>query len=333
MHRNIEEEHSNTLVEDPKIDLLQTGANGVKRRSDMTRRKSRIIGALLRWYRKNGRPLSWRYEKDPYRILVSEVMLQQTQVARVSTKYPEFLKKFPTLDRLARARTSDVIRIWRGLGYNNRALRLQKLSKIVVQDFGGKLPENIEDLQSLPGIGRYTAHAVACFAFGQRVPVVDTNINRVLGRLSPQRRKLPTLQATEMWALAEYHLPRTNTHNWNQALMDLGAAICIAAIPRCELCPLKRLCPSAHMKRQRAARAPRREPGRHGIPNRIYRGKAIEVLRDLKPGRSITSSSLARRIMPEYTERDRRWYLLLLQNLERDGLMKLRGRTRISLPD
>ena len=260
-------------------------------------------------------------------------MLQQTQVARVSTKYPEFLRKFPTLDRLARARTSEVIRTWRGMGYNNRALRLQKLSKIVVQDFGGKLPENIEDLQGLPGIGRYTAHAVACFAFGQRVPVVDTNIQRILSRLYPQRKVLPILQTADMWALAEYHLPRTNAHDWNQALMDLGAAICLAAIPRCELCPLKRLCPSAHMKRQRAARSPKREPGRHGIPNRIYRGKAIEVLRDLKPGGSITSSALARRIMPEYTDQDRRWFVLLLQNLERDGLMKLRGRTRISLPD
>lgn len=305
----------------------------MKRQSDIIGQRSRIIAALLRWYRKNGRSLSWRNEKDPYRILVSEVMLQQTQVASVSTKYPEFLKKFPTLDRLARARTSDVIRIWRGMGYNHRALRLQKLSKIVVQDFGGKIPKNIEDLQSLPGIGRYTAHAVACFAFGQRVPVVDTNIKRVLGRLCPRRKSLPTLQATEMWALAEYHLPRTNTHDWNQALMDLGAAICMAAIPRCELCPLKRLCPSAHMMRQRAARAPKREPGRHGIPNRMYRGKTIEVLRDLKPGRSITSSALARRIMPEYTERDRRWYIVLLQKLERDGLVKLRGRTRISLPD
>ena len=305
----------------------------MKRRSDRIRRRSRIIAALSRWYRNNGRLLPWRNETDPYRILVSEVMLQQTQVARVSTKYPEFLRKFPTLYRLAHARTSEVIRIWRGMGYNNRALRLQKLSKIVVQDFGGKLPENIEDLQSLPGIGRYTAHALACFAFSQRVPVVDTNISRILSRLYPQRKVLPTLQTSEMWALAEYHLPRTNAHDWNQALMDLGAAICIAAIPRCELCPLKRLCPSAHMKRPRAARPLRREPGRYGIPNRIYRGKAIEVLRDLKPGGSITSSALARRIMPEYTERDRQWHILLLQNLERDGLVKLRGRTRISLPD
>jgi A/G-specific adenine glycosylase len=305
----------------------------VKRQSDAKRRRSRIIAAVQRWYRKNGRSLAWRNEKDPYRILVSEVMLQQTQVARVSTKYPEFLKKFPTLGRLARARTSEVIKIWRGMGYNNRALRLQKLSKIVVQDFGGRLPEIIEDLQSLPGIGRYTAHAVACFAFGQRVPVVDTNIKRVMSRLYPQSTKLPTLGRTDMWALAEYHLPRTNAHDWNQALMDLGAAVCRAAIPRCELCPLKSLCPSAYRIRTRATRTPKREPGRRGIPNRIYRGKAIEVLRDLEPGRSIASSALLRRILPEYTERDRRWYLLLLRNLERDGLVRLRGRTRISLPD
>ncbi len=121
-------------------------------------RRLRIIASVLRWYRKNGRSLPWRGERDPYRVLLSEVMLQQTQVSRVLLKYPHFLRTFPSLTKLAHARPSAVIKAWRGMGYNNRSLRLQTLARTVMQDFGGRIPYNIVDLQSLPGIGRYTAH-------------------------------------------------------------------------------------------------------------------------------------------------------------------------------
>jgi A/G-specific adenine glycosylase len=305
----------------------------MKRFAEPENRKRKIITALLRWYRQHGRELPWRNEKDPYRILVSEVMLQQTQVARVMAKYPEFLRKFPTFRKLAHARTSAVIRSWRGMGYNNRALRLQALSRIVVADVGGKLPQNVEDLLQLPGIGRYTAHAIACFAFGQRVPVVDTNIARVFGRLHPVHKGKSLRPTAEVWTLASQHLPRSNAHDWNQALMDLGATICTAARPRCEICPLKLLCPSAHSKPRKVSRRSRREPGRNGIPNRIYRGKAIEILRDLRPGESMNSSSLARKVLGGYSGEDRRWFLALLRSLERDGLVRMRGRARISLPE
>ena len=296
-------------------------------------RKSKIIPALLRWYRKHGRELPWRNEKDPYRILVSEVMLQQTQVARVQAKYPEFLKKYPTFKKLASARTSDVVRAWRGMGYNNRAIRLHALSQKVVREHGAKLPHRIEDLGKLPGIGRYTAHAIACFAFGKKVPVVDTNVFRVMARLYPvnKRRILPSPDL--VWELAGFHLPRANVHDWNQALMDLGSTICTAARPRCESCPLKRYCPSAHAAPRKLLRRSRIEPGRNGIPNRIYRGKAIEVLRDLKAGASMNSASLARKIVTYFTPQDRPWFRSLLQSLERDGMVRMRGKTRISLSD
>jgi A/G-specific adenine glycosylase len=304
----------------------------MRRNSTTTRPDANISTALLRWYRKNGRSLPWRNEKDPYKILVSEVMLQQTQVSRVLLKYPEFLAKYPTFRRLAQARVSDVIRTWRGMGYNNRAIRLRSLAQTVVRDFGGRLPETVEALQTLPGIGRYTSHAIACFAFGQRVPIVDTNIARVFNRLFPARRR-PTRLTREIWTLAEDQLPRSNVHDWNQGLMDLGAMVCTVSKPRCESCPLKASCPSAHTARRSAPRLSGAEPGRKGIPNRIYRGKAVEALRNLKRGGSMNSSALARAVIPDYSARDRRWFAALLQTLERDGLVRRHGRTRISLPD
>jgi A/G-specific adenine glycosylase len=305
----------------------------MRRSTHPENRKRRIISALLRWYRRDGRELPWRNEKDPYRILVSEVMLQQTQVARVQTKYREFLREFPTFRRLAEARTSEVIRTWRGMGYNGRALRLHLLSKIIVREFGGKLPSDIESLRKLPGIGRYTAHAIACFAFRQQVPVVDTNIIRVLGRLYPVQSNGALPGPEIVWKLAAAHLPRSDAHDWNQALMDLGATICTAARPRCEICPLRSLCPSAHAAPRMVLRRSRVEPGRNGIPNRIYRGKAIDILRDLKPGKSMSSLSLARKIATDFSERDRPWFRSLLESLERDGMVRMRGQTRISLPD
>ena len=148
-------------------------------------------------------------------------MLQQTQVNRVEQKYPEFLRRFPTFRSLASARTSNVIRAWAGMGYNNRAIYLQQTALRVVREFNGRLPRDINVLQRLPGIGRYTANAIACFAFGHQTAVVDTNVRRVLSRLFPLQ-----MQTMDEWDLAEWILPKGNAYDWNQALMELGGALC-----------------------------------------------------------------------------------------------------------
>ena len=296
------------------------------------KRKSLLTAKVLRWYRKNGRQLPWRNEDDPYRVLVSEVMLQQTQVSRVLTKYPRFLKRFPSLRKLADAKTSDVIKAWEGMGYNNRALRLQRLAVTVLDEHRGRIPGNIQELEALPGIGRYTAHALACFSFGQQVPVVDTNIKRVLTRLRFPQRRRPAPKEEDIWDLAESLLPRRQSHDWNQALMDLGATICTAARPKCDLCPLVDLCPSAHRVDTRI-RTPRKpEPKRDGIPNRIYRGRVIQAFRELRTRGGMAPTALARKIKPDFTSVDRRWFASLIRGLQKDGLIQIRAGNRISLP-
>lgn len=288
------------------------------------RHQSKITGAVLRWYGRNGRDLPWRQEHDPYRILVSEIMLQQTQVNRVLELYPRFLERFPTFRSLANARPSSVIRAWRGMGYNNRALRLQQTARTILQEHGGALPGSVETLQQLPGIGRYTAHALACFVFKKPLPVVDTNIVRVLSRFMP--RALPLNRSgkgggDDVWAVAGSILPRRHAWRWNQALMDLGATICTASNPRCGACPVATLCPSSFRVERRVPGRKKVEPGREGIPNRLYRGKVVEVLRNLHGGRFLSFSQLALKVKPNYTLRDRRWLHGILSGLERDGLV------------
>lgn len=294
--------------------------------------KSLLTANVVRWYRKNGRELPWRNESNPYRILVSEFMLQQTQVSRVLTKYPQFLKRFPSLKTLARAKTSDVIKAWEGLGYNNRALRLQRLAITVLNEHRGRLPGSIQELNALPGIGRYTAHALACFSFGQHVAVVDTNIKRVLARISPPNRRTPAPEE-DLWVLAESLLPQRHSHDWNQALMDLGATICTAARPKCGLCPLVKLCPSAHQVQGRKPGPAKSEQGRDGTPNRIYRGRTIQALRELRTRETMTFFALARKTKPDFKWVDRRWFASLLRDLQKDGLIHLRAGNRISLPE
>lgn len=270
-----------------------------------------------------GRVLPWRGEKNPYRILISEVMLQQTQVSRVLQLYPRFLKRFPDFATLKRARTSAVIRAWKGMGYNNRAVRLQQLARTVMDQYGGRLPRTIEELQQLHGIGVYTAHALACLAFGQNVAVVDTNIKRVLGRLFPAQ-----VEKSDIWTVAEHVLPNRNAHRWNQALMDLGATICVSANPKCGVCPVAKLCPSAFRIPRLKALPTKPEPSRNGVPNRIYRGRIVDALRHL-PNRSFVSSSvLGRKVMESFTLQDRNWLEQLMKGLEKDGLVVLKKTQR-----
>jgi len=286
---------------------------------------ARIHRLLLQWYKASARPLPWRATRNPYRILVSEVMLQQTQVSRVLEKYPRFLKRYPGLSSLARSTPAGVLRSWRGMGYNNRAIRLRHLAKTVMAMHNGVFPRTIEELQALPGIGRYTANAIACFAFGATVPVVDTNIRRVLARLFPRTA------AGDPWDTALRVLPVAHAYEWNQALMDLGSTFCRAVSPLCPDCPLKSVCPSASRVERPARRASRPEPGRRGIPNRIYRGRVVETLRTLKGRKGLSANVLARTVLPTYSPRDRVWFNHLLERLKQDGIISIRGRF-ISFP-
>jgi A/G-specific adenine glycosylase len=283
------------------------------------RRRSSIIQRIFRWYSRSARKLPWRGERNPYRILLSEVMLQQTQVSRVLEKYPQFLKRFPDFTTLARAKTSSVIRAWKGMGYNNRAVRLQQLARTVNGDWQGRLPRTVEQLQSLPGIGKYTAHALACLAFNQRVPVVDTNVNRVLGRLFPAQAK-----RMDIWKLAELTLPKQRADEWNQALMDLGSTLCNSSSPKCDTCPVLKLCPSSFRTENRSVKSITKEPSRDGLPNRIYRGRVVEVLRHSAGGKFIAAKRLGRQIKNDFSAHDEKWLVQLMKGLEKDGLIVMK---------
>ncbi|HEX2349752.1 MAG TPA: A/G-specific adenine glycosylase [Ktedonobacterales bacterium] len=225
--------------EHPPVDAAPT--------AQAAERRDRAHAALLAWYAREGRAgLPWRATRDPYAILVSEVMLQQTQVERVIPKYLAFLARFPTLAALAEAPTADVIREWAGLGYNMRAVRLQEVARQAQREYGGQLPSALDDLMRLKGVGRYTAGAVAAFAFEQQVATVDTNIRRTLWRIlrgiEPAVWPAGERAARETLARAEWALPPGRAYDWQQALMDLGATICIARRPACERCPLQDCC-------------------------------------------------------------------------------------------
>jgi A/G-specific adenine glycosylase len=205
---------------------------------------ARFKRALLKWFRGNARPLPWRETRDPYRIVVSEFMLQQTQVTRVLEFYPRFLGRFPTVETLARARFRAVREAWEGLGYYRRAENLHRLAKAVVRDHAGTIPDDPDILERLPGVGRYTAGAVAAFAYERRAPAVDTNVRRVLGRAFGAGGRTGGRADRAIWELAARLLPRSRSVAWefNQALMDLGARFCVARTPRCSACPVRSAC-------------------------------------------------------------------------------------------
>jgi A/G-specific adenine glycosylase len=208
--------------------------------------RRRFRRRLLAWYRANGRDLPWRRTDDPYHILVSEVMLQQTQVDRVLPKYHEWLERYPSLAALAEADEGAVSDAWRPLGYNIRPRRLHAIARESVARFGGRLPSDEATLLSFKGIGAYTAGAIRSFAFGQRAAIVDTNVARVLYRVFVGRGD-PKAHAMKrrLWAMSEVLVPRAHVFDFNQALMDLGAVVCTARKPKCGGCPMTGLCRSA----------------------------------------------------------------------------------------
>ena len=206
--------------------------------------------ALLGWYARERRQLPWRSSRDPYCIWVSEIMLQQTQVATVIGFYERWMKRFPNVAALAAANVEDVLHAWEGLGYYSRARNLQKAARQVVEKNGGRLPESIDELRSLPGIGPYSAGAIASIAFGANEPAVDGNIIRVLTRLfclTGDPKRSPLLQ--ELWGLARALIPPGRASDFNQALMELGATCCTPRAPRCVTCPLASYCQALEQDR------------------------------------------------------------------------------------
>lgn len=206
-------------------------------------RRAAIARRLLAWYDEQARDLPWRRTQDPYRIWVSEVMLQQTRVETVVPYYERWLRAFPDIQQLAAASVGHVLQIWEGLGYYARARNLHRAAAMVATEYGGQLPANADALQRLPGIGRYTAGAIASIAFGAREPVLDGNVKRVLARLFDLTFDIRSASgAQQLWALAEQLVPPLRPGDFNQALMELGALVCTSGEPACRDCPLRTIC-------------------------------------------------------------------------------------------
>jgi len=304
-------------------------------------KQRRVIRAILRWYERHGRTLPWRLpdrqndvglvgrtpgSTNPYRILLSEIMLQQTQVNRVLIKYPQFLRRFPTLRSLAKARQRDVVMEWQGMGYNNRAVRLHKLAQMVMQTYKGRFPKEYGQLILLPGIGMYTANALRVSAFGEAVPVVDVNVQRVLSRIFSKMVTTKHVNPLkQIWTLAGNLLPHSRAYDWNQALMDLGSSVCTARNPQCGDCPVTSLCASRPAMSRIVVHEPKREPSLDGIPNRMYRGRIVDALRKTKGTGSLRADQLGKRIHSSFGRRHMIWFRDLLSKLQEDGLIQVRG--------
>jgi len=292
---------------------------------------ARLNRLLLEWYAQHGRThLPWRRTRDPYLVLVSEFMLQQTQVERVLPKYEAFVARFPDLAGLAAASTADVLRAWKGLGYNSRAVRLKQIARAVVDRFEGRIPCDGQTLQNLPGIGAYTASAVLVFAFERPAAAVDTNLRRVLHRVFHGIEHPPRASAAELEARAYNLVPPARPHDWNSALMDLGAAICTARAPRCPICPLSAVCEAypidaAALARARSSAGPARpRQPRFEQTTRFARGRIVDRLRELAPGARISLLDLHRDVGASIG-RGADEIKRLAGELQRDGVVEIHG--------
>ncbi len=239
--------------------------------------KNLLSRQLLKWYRHNQRSLPWRKTCDPYRIWVSEIMLQQTQVDTVIPYYHRFLKAFPTVSSLARAPLQDVLKAWENLGYYSRARNIHAASKVIVKKFSGRIPDNPEEIKTLPGIGLYTAGAILSIAYGQALPAVDGNVRRILCRLFAIRKPIDNAhEQKQLQKLAASLIPIRHPGDFNQALMDLGATICKPKNPDCTCCPVANLCQVRIKNLQNVLSIIRKAPA---IPRRLA---AAAVIRDSK---------------------------------------------------
>lgn len=293
-----------------------------------------IQHVLLEWYARNGRShLPWRTTRDPYRVLVSEFMLQQTQVDRVLPKFTAFVERFPDFRDLAETGAAEVVRYWQGLGYNARSVRLHAIARTVTERFAGRLPRDAAELRALPGVGPYTAAALRAFAFDLDDAAIDTNVRRVAHRWLHGVEYPPKVSRARLDAETRELVPHGRGHDWNSALMDLGATICTARAPSCPNCPVQSLCAAAPLDAAALARARRRHAPQASPQaalafrqtTRFARGRIVDRLRALAPGEQISLLDLHRELEPVLADRSIVEVGNLVQALERDGLLEVRG--------
>ena len=247
--------------------------------------------AVLTWYAATARPLAFRRTADPYAVLVSELMAQQTQAARAAEAWERWMARWPTVRDLAEAPVAGVLRAWAGLGYNRRALALHRAAKVIVDEHGGELPRSVDVLEALPGVGRYTARAVAAIAFGSEVGAVDTNVRRVLGRVAAGDGGPEAIGPTAMQALADAVVPPGSAAAWTHALMDLGARLCAPRSPHCAECPAAAWCRYAAGERPPIGapdpaqpRKARRPEAAFPSTRRWLRGRVLDRAREAPDG-------------------------------------------------
>jgi A/G-specific adenine glycosylase len=301
-----------------------------------------LRGAVLAWFADHGRELDFRVDgrRDPWGILVSEVMAQQTQISRVEERWPGFMAEFPTPAAMAAASPADVIRAWRGMGYNRRALNLHRAA-VAISAAGGRVPGDVDALMGLPGIGPYTARAVAAIAFGIPVGAVDVNVRRVLGRIlagDPGTGRRASVPPASLQAAADALVDPDRPGTWTHALMDIGATVCRPARPSCGSCPAQPWCRAATAARPTVLRRARARPATRpsairarpaAVPfeqtTRWLRGRLVDRLRDAAPGEALAVDGPFGAHSAEAVAR-------ALAGLERDGMVELdaAGRARLA---
>ncbi len=256
-----------------------------------TERRRQIQQRLLDWYAVNARDLPWRRTGDPYAVWLSEIMLQQTQVDTVIAYYHRFLKKYPTVRRLACAPLQDVLKLWEGLGYYSRARNLHKCAQTIVADYESSFPDTAAELKKLPGIGPYTAGAIASIAFGRDEPLLDGNVTRVLCRLDRIREDPRTTSVkNKLWTRARKLIPTGRAGDFNQALMELGATVCLPRHPLSETCPIRSLCRAYEYSEQHKLpkTAPRKSTPHYDIViGLIWNRNHDKLLIDLRPPKGL----------------------------------------------
>jgi A/G-specific adenine glycosylase len=294
---------------------------------------------LIAWFERFGRStLPWRTNREPYRVAVSEFMLQQTQVERVVPIFEAFVARWPSFGALAAASQADVVRAWKGLGYNSRAVRLHRLARVTVERYGGKLPSGEAPLRELPGVGPYTARAIAAFAFNAGVVAFDTNVRRIVHRTQLGLEWPPLANDSELEAIAARLIPADAGYRFNSALMDLGATLCTARAPKCLLCPLQTTCVAAPIdpsrlallaRRHAKARSPQ-ERLRFEATTRYVRGRIIDRLRALSSHERISLIDLYDELAAGLEHHDAAAVEHVALALERDGVIE-RGEDGIRL--
>lgn len=288
---------------------------------------------LLSWYTINKRDLPWRKENiDPYHVVISEIMLQQTQVPRVIEKFKEFIALFPTIQDLAGASSAKVIKAWQGLGYNRRALLLQRFAQEVVKKYEGVIPHVPEALCKLPGVGSYTAGAIASFAFNRSEPAIDVNVRRIFMRFfdgKDQGLPMDADKERKLYARIKKSIPEGRSKDFHNALMDFGSFVCLRENPLCFRCPLRESCcffPLYDVQKEKALFVAEKkiergmyESGKY-VPHRIFRGRIVEFVRK-NEGRTLSLSELGCLVKKDFAMEQKEWLLELCKKLQMEGLI------------